>query len=143
VTREPHKKLSTIPAKGGDMSNINNFWLSQSEISFAVLDFGIGFFGIGRDRSAAIRNAAKWLPGEPDIRSIPDYSESTCRGSLCVCRITPQLALEIERRGGGAPVYVPYRVNVDGVFDLTEKPLTDKPQESIPVSAKIYDRGNA
>jgi hypothetical protein len=96
-------------------------------ILFAVIELGIGVYGVGRDRAQAISNASKWIASEPDLRNIPIYVRWLSRGALCLCRITLRYAAEIEQRSNGCPVYVPYQIDDDGVFDL----------------AAAYDRGKA
>jgi hypothetical protein len=135
-----YKFITVLP----HLNSTSTSLICQANNWFAVVECGIGFYAIGRNREQALRNGAKWLAAEPDLRTIPVYTPSLSRASLCLCRISTRLAAEIERRGSGCPVSIPYQVGDDGVFDLTDMSTTsDQPQDFLCSSAEIYDRGNA
>lgn len=91
---------------------------SEGALSYAVLMLGIGCYGTGPTRTAAIEAARKWLTVAPEMDSIPDFDGRCGYRDLCIARCTARYAREIERRGGCA--WVPYQVNEAGSLDTAE-----------------------
>ena len=89
-----------------------------TELLYAVIQVGIGCYGVGSTREDAITAARSWLAAEPDIHALPDYKKTLGRGTLCVARCTERYAEKIRQKGGVG--WVEYRVSEDGVFDLKQ-----------------------
>ena len=96
---------------------------------FAVLMIGVGVFGVGRTRQAAIEAAQKLFALNGSPLDLPAYSQRMPRGVLCITRCARRFAEAVEESGGAAGM--PFTINGEGLLDLPDDPGSDSSAERL------------